>query len=206
MRRLVKPTLKLYSAVEPLQILCDEITSHQLLVGVDQSLGNWPRHLSGGKGSAVEAPHPATAQAGRGQETFIGGVGVVKVDVVFLEGDVEPAGEIDRRLAAYTRQDIALPGGQQTAVAHQEDIAALTFGEVAVDVEQHRPGGGVLRLYLAVGEDQVEILVHLGARRQRVGWRAPQRGGDDFEAVAEVLGPLPQRERYALDDHIGPVV
>src|SRR6516164_6851709 len=48
--------------------------------------------------------------------------------------------------------------------------------------------------------------MHLGARRQRVGRGAPQRGRDDLDAVAEIRGALAQRKGNAFDDHIGSIV
>src|SRR5438045_5898485 len=65
------------SRVEPLQVLRDKIAPDQIFIGVDQLPSNRPRNRPGAKGAAIEAPHAADAQAGRGQETFVGGVGVV---------------------------------------------------------------------------------------------------------------------------------
>src|SRR5215469_9064310 len=157
------------STVEALQVLCDEVAAGEILVGVDQPPGDVAGRLAGGKASAIEALDATNAQARRRQKTLVGGVGIVKVDVLLGERDAESAREIDRRLPAHSRQHIALPRRQQTAVAHQEDVAAEALGEIAAGVEQYRPGFGVLRLHLAVGEYEVEILVHLGARRQSVG-------------------------------------
>src|SRR5262245_43116239 len=126
--------LRCYSAVEPPEVLRDEIAANQLLVGVDEPLGDRPRHSGWGGGSAVQAAHPANAEAGRRQKALVCGVGVVEIDVGFFEWNTELAGQVDDRLAAHPGEDVALPRGQQLAVANQEDVAALPFGEIAVDV------------------------------------------------------------------------
>ena len=77
-------------------------------------------------------------------------------------------------LAADPRQYPALVRGQHRAVAHDEDVAADALGEMALRVEQHRPGFLVLRLGFEIGGDQVQVVVRLGARAQHVGRR---RGG-----------------------------
>src|SRR5580704_7337638 len=76
------------STVESRQVLRDEIAADHLHIGIDQSLGDRTRSPAGAKGSAVQAAHAADAQARRGQKAFIGGVRVVKVDVLRLERDL----------------------------------------------------------------------------------------------------------------------
>src|SRR5580704_10405752 len=148
------------SAVEPRQILRNEIAADHLCVGLDQFLGDWTRHRACAEFSAVQTAHAADAQARRGQEALVGGVSIVEVEIPLLAWDPKLPGEIDRRLAADPGQDIAFPGRLQFAVAHQKNVAALALGKIAIDVEQYCPGVGVLRLHLAVGEHEVQVLVH----------------------------------------------
>src|ERR671932_31443 len=51
----------------------------------------------------------------------------------------------------------------------------LVTGQMQMDVEEHRPGLGIDALDLLIGDDQVEVIVRLGARRQRVRRHAPVR-------------------------------
>src|SRR4029077_13765409 len=123
------------SVVEPRQILRDKIAADHLRIGLDQLLGDWTRHAVGVEFSTVQAAHAADAQARRGQKAFVGGIGIVEVEILLRGRDLQLAGEVDRRLAADAGQHVAFPRRLQPAVAHQKNVAALALGEIAVDVE-----------------------------------------------------------------------
>ena len=116
------------------------------------------------------------------------------------------AGEIDRGLTAHARQHEFFPRRENLTVAHDEDVGAHPFAEVAVDIEQHRPGFRIDALHFLIGDDEVEIVVRLGARRQRIRRRAAVRRDHDLDAVLEQLGALGERQRIAFEHHVRPVV
>src|SRR5947209_10715981 len=120
------------SALQPVEILLHVIAADIFLVGLDQLGGDRPRYRAGGRLVAVDAAHAADAEAGRGQEYLVGGIGVVQIDILLGEGDLELGGEIDRRLAADPGQDVALLRRAQPAVADDEDVAAEPFAKITV--------------------------------------------------------------------------
>jgi hypothetical protein len=63
------------------------------------------------------------------------------------------------------------------AAAHHEDVAADPLADVAVLVEEHRPRVGIASLDLAVGQDEVQIVVGLGPRAEDRRRRAFRPGG-----------------------------
>ena len=159
--------------------------------------GTWPAAQL----HPVEAPHRADAEAGRGEEGLVGVVRVEEVDVPLVDGVAQLARELDGRLPADSGQDELLARRVDRAVADEEDVAADSLGEVAVDVEEDRPGLGVAGLGLEVAHDHVEVVVRLGPGAEAVRRRAPHGRHDDPDAVAVERGPLAERERQALDDH-----
>src|SRR5262245_3069765 len=87
--------------------------------------------------------------------------------------------------------------------ARHEDVAARPLGEVAVLVEQDRPGLGMPGLDLLVGEDEVQVVVRLGPRALH-GGRSPADGWDEHvDAVAEQPGARPEGQGRAVHDHLG---
>ena len=96
-------------------------------------------------------------------------------------------------------RDVLLPGRDRYAVAHDEEVGAHPLRNVAVRVQQHGPGVGVLRLDLHVGLDHVDVVVHLGPRAHRLRRRPPDGWSHDLQPVAVVRGTLGEGERVALD-------
>jgi len=61
-------------------------------------------------------------------------------------------------------------------------------------------------LDLLVRDNEVQVVVRLGARRQRIRRHAPVRRYDDADALAEQLGALHEREGRALEHHVRAMV
>src|SRR5262249_45220898 len=93
---------------------------------------------------------------------------------------------IQRHLAANTRKDVTLTRGIEIALANHKDIAAHPLGKISVDVEQHRPAFGIVRLYRLLRDDHVQVVVRLPAWAKHVRSDAALHGRPHVETVAEL--------------------
>ena len=155
---------------------------------------------------AVHPGHRTDAERGRGEEHLVGIVGIVEIDIGLAQRQPLLAREIDRGLAADPGQHEFFPRRQDLVSAHDENVRAEPFGKIAVDVEQHRPGFRIDALHLLIGDDQVEIVVRLGARGERIRRHAALRRHHDLDALLEQLGALGERQRLAFEHDVRPVI
>jgi len=151
-----------------LEILSIPVAIDVFDVGVDQASGDRSGHGAVTYLRAVDAADGANAETGRRNEDLFRVQRIVKVDIRFLDTQLLFPREIDCRLAADARQDVAFSGCQKRAVLHDEYVATLSFGQVAVCVEQYGMRFGVPVLYFQIREDEIEIVVCLGPRAQRI--------------------------------------
>src|SRR5215470_2163061 len=190
-----------------LEVLPDEVVIDEAPVGVAKLLRHRPPDLPlGADLLAVEARDRTDAQRRRSQEDLVGSIGVVKVDVGLAQRQARIAREIDHGRAADPGQHEFFPRREDFAVAHREDVRPHALAEIAVRVEQHRPGLGIDALDLLIGNDEIEIIVRLGARGERIRWYPAVRGDHHADALLEQLGALLERQRRAFEHYVGAVV
>src|SRR5262249_13486739 len=190
-----------------LEVLADEVVVHQASIGIRQALRDLAPDLTVGPDlKSVDARYRANAQRARGGEDLVRIVGIVEVDVGFREPQTFLAGKINHRLATDARQHEFLAWRENLAIAHGEDVRTQPLAQVAIDVEQQRPGFWVDALDFLIGDDQVEIIVGLGPRRQRIRRHATVRRDHQADALLEQLGALYERQRRTFEDNIGSMI
>ena len=113
------------------------------------------------------------------------------------------ARKFDHRLAADAGQHESGPWGKKLAVAHEEDVAPEPFRDVAVVVEEDGPGVRILGAHLAIRNQEIDVVLGLGPRTDRVRRSAPGRRYLHADAVAIERCAGSQGQRRAFDDHRG---
>src|SRR5215471_403761 len=132
---------------EPGQILGDEVRAHVRDVGLGDTPGDRTGHAAVADQLAVHRADGADAEARRGEEDFVGGEGVVDVEVALLDREPELPAELHGGAAADAGQDVLLARRVHALLAHYEDVAADALAQVAVLVEEDGPGLRLGRLH-----------------------------------------------------------
>src|SRR5262249_50706918 len=112
------------------------------------------------------------------------------------------AREIQRHLAADAWKDVTLTRGIEIALANQKDVAAHPLGKISVDVEQHGPAFGIVRLYRLIRDDHVQVAVRLRTWAEHVRGDAALHGRPHVETIAELTRTRLEWQRRAFYNYV----
>ena len=95
-------------------------------------------------------------------EDFVGGIGVVELQVPFSRLVPVRRGQLEDGLARHADQNVTRGCAQARAVA-QENVAARRFADMAAGIEKER-FIGTRGLGLQLGQDKIEVIQTLDLR------------------------------------------
>ena len=133
---------------------------------------------------------------GAGKERFISDVELIAGELLFFHGVAEVSGKLHDGIAREAAQNGRPGRGFDHAVAHDKDVLARGFGNIAVGVEHH---GFVIAVFLGfhLGKDGVDVVAGgLGLGHAGIHMAAGKAAGLDADALfkrfcTKVCAPSP---------------
>ena len=130
---------------------------------------------------------------GAGKERFISDVEFIAGELLFFHGVAEVSGKLHDGIARKAAQNGRPGRGFDHAVAHDKDVLARGFGNIAVGVEHH---GFVIAVFLGfhLGKDGVDVVAGgLGLGHAGIHMAAGKAAGLDADALRQDTRPRPRR-------------